>query len=103
MSQPPLTRRLSAKLAELFSPEDRSFAEQWLLFECGPQIAGGYADARWVERVRAAVLKLSGGSLERLADATCLGQRDWRDLLTGSGFGESLDSYVAWLNQRTSN
>ena len=99
----PLTPRLSAKLAALFSAEDVPFAEQWLLSECGPEIPGGVKDAGWVERVRAAALKMSRGSLHRLADATRLGQTDWRDLLMVAGFGENVTSYDAWLNEPNSN
>lgn len=98
MSHMPLTPRLSAKLAALFSAQEVPLAEQWLLSECGPEIPGGFTDTDWVERVRAAALKMSGGSLNKLADATRLGQADWRDLLMGAGFGKSVGSYEAWLN-----
>jgi hypothetical protein len=103
MEQVPLTPRLLAKLVAMFPAEDRSFAEQWLLSECGPEIPGGFTDAGWVERVRAAALKISRGSLDKLADATRLGQADWRDLLIGAGFGESVSAYEVWLNEPNSN
>lgn len=103
MSQMPLTRRLAAKLAAVFPDDDRAFAEQWLLLECGPDIPGGFTDARWAERVRAAALKLSRGSLDRLASATALGRQDWRDLLMAAGFGESLTAHDEWLTDPNSN
>jgi hypothetical protein len=103
MGHVPLTPRLSAKLAALFSAEDLPFAEQWLLSECGSEIPGGFTDAGWVERVRAAALKMSSGSLHRLADATRLGQTDWRDLLMVAGFGKKVSSYEVWLNEPNSN
>lgn len=69
-----------------------------VMSECGPDIPGGVTDPAWIERVRAAALKLSEGSLDKLAQATALGQEDWRDLLMAAGFGASLSAHLTWLN-----
>jgi hypothetical protein len=97
MIEIPLTPRLTRKLTALFPAADRQFAEQWLLSECGPDLPGGFTDPTWVERVRAAALKSSAGSLDKLARATALGQQDWRDLLMGAGLGDP-EAHEVWLN-----
>lgn len=94
----PLTSRLAAKLSEVFSADDQQLAHQWLVTECGPHIPGGFPDQFWVERVRAAALKVSNGSLDKLAWATSLGQTDWRDLLMAADFGK-LNAHEAWLDE----
>ncbi len=100
MIEIPLTPRLADKLTALFPTGDRRLAEQWLLSECGPNLPGGFTDPTWVERVRAAALKFSAGSLDKLARATALAQQDWRDLLMGAGFGTP-EAHEVWLNSPT--
>ncbi|WOE76394.1 hypothetical protein [Alterisphingorhabdus coralli] len=102
MPEFPLTPRLAAKLSEVFAASDQQFAHEWLVTECGPNIPGGHQDLHGIERVRAAALKVSDGSLEQLARATALGQIDWRDLLMAAGFG-SLDAHETWLDKRISD
>lgn len=99
MTETPLTPRLAAKLAQLFTDDNLAFAERWLVTECGPNILGGFTDPIWVERVRAAALKVSNGSLDRLARTAILAQGDWRDLLMAADFG-SLNAHEAWLDER---
>jgi hypothetical protein len=97
VTEAPLTPRLLAKIRLLFGVEDRAFVEELLLTRCGPNTPAGLADAMWIERVRAAALKFSQGSLGKLAEAIELGNRDWRDLLMGAGFGD-LKAHDAWLD-----
>ena len=49
------------------------------------------------ERVQAAVLKLSGGSIDKLVKATDLAKADWRDVLMAAGFGEDPKAHEEWL------
>jgi hypothetical protein len=91
----PETRR---KLERLFSPEQRSVAIEVLEAACGsnlPLIEKQGAEG--IERVRCAVLKLSGGSLEKLRAAVRLAQNDWRDVLVAAGFANSLTAHLTWL------
>lgn len=97
----PLTPRLVAKLAALFPSEDRSFAEKWLIEECGESLSLGSMGEDGLERIRAAALKLSCGSLDKLALATSLAQRDWRDLLMGADFGVDIHAHETWLASGT--
>ncbi|HEY3797500.1 MAG TPA: hypothetical protein VGL58_04035 [Caulobacteraceae bacterium] len=98
MSQAPLTDRLRAKIARLFSEDDRAAAEQWLLTECDDEhIHLGKMGLDGLERIRAAVLKLSNGSMDILMRDTRIAQRDWRDALVFAGFGNDLQAHVRWM------
>lgn len=50
-----------------------------------------------LERIRFAVLKISGGSLDRLWEAIELAQIDWRDALAGAGFANNITAHLCWL------
>jgi len=100
VTQTPLTPRLTAKMAALFASEDLAFAEQWLLAEIDDDLPGGIPGSLiLLERIRAAVLKCSGGSLDKLGRATSLARQDWRDVLMAADFGNNLDAHEAWLNE----
>jgi hypothetical protein len=98
MTDIPLTPRLAAKLAAIFPPEDRTFAEQWLIAECGSDLPLIHSAPELLQRVRAAALKFSQGSLDRLALATRSAQQDWRDLLMAADFGQDVHAHQAWLD-----
>ena len=49
-----------------------------------------------VERVRFAVLKISGGSLDRLRAAVAQARFDWRGTLVGAAFGDDPGERLAW-------
>lgn len=49
-----------------------------------------------LERIRFAVLKLSGGDIEELRIAIEAAQADWRDVLMWAGFGESVTAHENW-------
>jgi hypothetical protein len=59
--------------------------------------------AEGLERIRAAALKISRGSLDRLALATSLAKSDWRDLLMAADFGEDAHAHEAWLAEGTNS
>lgn len=52
-----------------------------------------------LERITAAALKQSEGSLENLDAAMELGSKDWRDLLMAAGFGHDLSAHDVWFRQ----
>jgi hypothetical protein len=96
----PLGPGLQAKVAALFGPDDAPAATALLEAQCGeglPLIASQGANG--IERVRCAVLKLSGGSLEALEAAVRRANRDWRDVLVWSGFGDDPLAHRAWLHE----
>ena len=48
------------------------------------------------DRIRFAVLKLSGGDLERLKREIDGAHYDWRDTLMAAGFGEDIHAHLKW-------
>ena len=61
-----------------------SIASLILLF--APLIPTGAQDGI-IERVRASVLKLSEGSMDKLRYAVKIAKEDWRDVFVAAGFG----------------
>lgn len=55
---------------------------------------------RWAvpnDRCLAALLKVADGDLGRLAAATRVAKRDWRDILCEAGFEHDIKKHEAWL------
>ena len=68
-----------------------------LIEECGDNLPQSTpADSASLERIRFAVLKLSGGDLNRLQRSINLSQTDWRDVLVAAGFGNDLTAHTSW-------
>jgi hypothetical protein len=65
---------------------------------CGVDLplAGPNRDAASFDRIRFAVLKLSGGDLERLKREIDGANCDWRDTLMAAGFGEDVHAHFEW-------
>jgi len=88
-----------AIVRRLFDEPERALVADLLARECGTNLpfcqAWSGAD---LERVRFAVLKLSGGNVERLRRDIRLAQVDWRDVLVAAGFGNSLEAHRRWAD-----
>lgn len=85
------------RLRRLFPPQQQEEAARLLADECGNNLPfcedlGPVG----LERIRFAVLKLSGGNIEELRTAIKDAQTDWRDVLMGAGFGESVTAHESW-------
>jgi hypothetical protein len=50
-----------------------------------------------LERVRCAVLKVSGGSMLALRSAVHLAREDWRDVLVAAGFETDEHAHERWM------
>lgn len=89
----PLEPALHRKIAALFAQHERTEAER-LVRECAnlPFMHG----ENNLLRVRAAVLKMSGGRLDKLRDALAI--RDWRDILVRSKF-DAGNTWKHWLEE----
>lgn len=85
--------RLRRKIERVFPPEERVEAQE-LIEQCRdlpfPSQPGNLL------RTQAALVKLSGGTLEGLCRA--LAMRDWRDILVRSGF-QSAQACDEFLNE----
>src|SRR4051812_27966356 len=99
----PLSPETQRRIDLLFRPEERAEAAALLVHECGNNLPFLQdLDEYDLERFRFAALKLSGGDLVRLHEAVRLAQRDWRDLLVWSGFGNDVNAHKSWLASSSS-
>lgn len=65
--------------------------------DCGDNLPlSGAATPVGLERIRFAVLKLSGGDLNELQRAIDLAKADWRDVLVAAGFGSDPNVHKTW-------
>ena len=96
-----LTPRLLARLRAMFAGADQAEAVALLEADAGRGLPYGETmDEAGVERIRAALLKLSKGSLAELRAAIAVAKVDWRDTLVGAGFGSSVTAHAEWLDDK---
>jgi hypothetical protein len=87
------------RVTDLFAEEDVAEAEQ-LLQHCtdDPRLIADVT-RQGIDRFLLAMIRLSGGQLDRLGAAISLFRRDWRDLLCAAGF-EEVAAHLAWRPRR---
>lgn len=90
-----LTNRLEYALQALFHPADAAVAAS--LVNEHFSVENSHIPPEALERIAAAVLKKSDGSLDGLQAEIDLARRDWRDLLMAAGFGHDLAAHELWL------
>lgn len=85
------------RLAAMFAPGDRALVSELLIEDCGNNLPFMESkDSQELERVRFAVLKLSGGDLNELQRAIDLAKLDWRDVLVSAGFADNTKAHESW-------
>jgi hypothetical protein len=89
----PLTDAIAQRLARMFPLSEQAHVASVLMEECGDNLATGSAG---IERIRIAVLKLSGADLDALRRAIDLAKVDWRDVLMAAGFGRDSTAHHSW-------
>jgi hypothetical protein len=77
----------------MFPLADQDLVSTVLIEECGDNLA---TDSATIERIRFAVLKLSGGDLNALQRAIDQAKSDWRDVLVVAGFGSDVAAHHSW-------
>jgi len=93
----PLTKELVEKI---FSQKEQEEATYWLENECGDNLSGcETSNAKQMERIRFAALKLSEGSLKKLLHAIDEARMDWRDLLMAADFGYDVNVHETWAKE----
>lgn len=93
----PLSQETRRRLEALFAASDREAADRLLANECADNLPLWVAtDAQGLERIRFAVLRLSGGSLAELERAVRMAQVDWRDVLVAAGFAHDPRAHETW-------
>ncbi|MEQ1833301.1 MAG: GNAT family protein [Candidatus Eisenbacteria bacterium] len=91
---------LQRRLERMFAVADHAEATRLMEHECGPDLPLMPADREeGLVRVRCAVLKLSGGSLDELRTAIRIAREDWRDSLVAAGFGHGVRAHRDWLDE----
>jgi len=93
----PLTDATVDRVAQMFALADRELVSALLLEDCGENLPLlNSADSAAIERIRFAVLKLSGGDLNTLQRAVHLAKTDWRDVLVAAGFASDVEAHFRW-------
>jgi hypothetical protein len=84
-------------IEHLFARDQHAAVAAVLTEECGTNLPFCEAqDAIGLERVRFAVLMLSGGDIDKLEATVNQAKVDWRDVLVWAGFGYSLTAHERW-------
>lgn len=92
---PPLSAAVEAVLDRLFPEDSRAAIAALLLRDCGATLPLA-SDARLIERIRLAVLKLAEGDPAAVPRHLAIARQDWRDVLVAAGFGSDLQAHLAW-------
>ena len=87
-------------IRKMFPAGTQDTVAELMAAECGNNLPGlSKLNGLELERFRFAALKLSGGDVDKLLGAISLAQSDWRDLLAGAGFAESLTEHSKWAGK----
>ena len=82
----------------LFDPALSGLASRMLMEQCGNNIPFDQTcDKYQMERLPYAVLKLSGGDIDKLQQAINDATVDSRDVLMAAGFGDDIEAHRKWL------
>ncbi len=90
----PLSDETEARLLRAYGSDDLDEARRLLETDCSHNIAGW--EMAGLDRIRAAAIKLSGGSISKLVDGIVLVQTDFRDALVAAGFGSDIHAHESW-------
>lgn len=97
MPNVPLSADTVRRLDALFAESERAAATELLVTQCGDQLPFNEgSDPVRLERIRFAVLKLSGGDLGRLGEVVAQAKVDSRDVLVAAGFGADVTAHRSW-------
>jgi len=88
----PLSNATAQRIARMFSSHDCELVSA-LVTELGDD---GATESAGTQRIRFAVLKVSGGDLNALQRAIDLAKADWRDVLAAAGFGSDVTAHRWW-------
>jgi hypothetical protein len=92
-----VTDRIDRALRKLFATSEAATARSLIEAHFGTGFP--HDAARPDERIAAAALKLSHGSISKLEAALRLSRLDWRDALMAAGFGDDVAAHDRWLDR----
>ena len=87
-----------ARVRAAFPADQHAVVGRALLERCGDNLP--LVDPTYVtlaERIRFAVLKLSGGDIAQMERHLAMAAVDWRDVLVAAGFGNDTRSHLEWM------
>ena len=90
----PVSDEIEARLLRAYRGDELDEARRLLEMDCAHNIPGW--EMAGLDRIRTAVIKLSGGSIAKLIDGIVLAQTDFRDALVGAGFGDDIHRHETW-------
>lgn len=85
------------KIENLFSPDEHASAYKLLNTSQFPRME--LLSEMELERIASAALKLSGGSIRKLATELETVALDWRDVLVAAGFEHHALAHKKWLSE----
>jgi hypothetical protein len=92
-----LTRLVEDRIDAVFEESLRDSAKHLLREQCGMGLPLMHtAIPKDYDRIRLAVIKLSGGTIEGLEQGIQESHIDWRDVLLGAGFGFDEMAHLNW-------
>ena len=98
MTSSSLSPETERRIRLLFPPNERDVVRNALFEQCGNNLPFlDKLDDVQLERFRFAVLKLSEGRLDKLAQAIALAKTDWRDLLVAADFADDPHAHLQWF------
>lgn len=92
-----ITRLVEERIDAIFDKELRDSARALIQEQCGmglPLIHSA-VPAKY-DRIRLAVIKISGGTIEGLERGIKEAHIDWRDVLLEAGFGYDAEAHLHW-------
>ena len=95
-----LSPLVGGHVARLFPIEQQDDVARALIEECGSGRL--YKKMDWTaltERVQCAVLRMSEGRLDKLAEAINLYHSDWSSLLKIAGFSSDIHAHESWTGE----
>jgi hypothetical protein len=98
----PLTQSVRDKIALVFDIDLQEEASELIQKHCGfslPLMQTTNPDH--YDRIRFAVIKLSGGSMTTLREMITASHVDWRDVLNGAGFAWDEEAHLRWNPEST--
>lgn len=92
-----LSDNTEQRLQRVFKPSRLDEARAILVEHCADNLPFyQQTSPAELERIRYAVLKLSGGRIDKLQHWVHEAQIDWRDVLVAAGFGTDVTAHERW-------
>ena len=93
------SKKTEQLINKIFLKDDRPEVKELITNQCSNNLPFcNNCNSEELERIRFAVLKVSDEQINKLLEAVCLAQIDWRDLLVRAGFENDISLHEIWAN-----